>query len=70
MPEPVSGRYHIFAAPDDHGHRIAEDGKCPCGTYSRPDQPYIILHRTSDGREYVEDAEAIINPKEPHDRAP
>jgi hypothetical protein len=51
----------IFPIPDADGHRIAEDGICPCGAIRRADEPNLVVHRSADGREFVEDAEAIFN---------
>ena len=49
---------HIFAVPDE-GHRICEDRACPCGPKIDIEHR-LVIHRSDDGREYVEEAEAII----------
>ncbi len=51
---------HVFAVPDKIGHRIAEGGQCPCGAYVRPENPRIVLHRSADQREIIEEAEEIL----------
>lgn len=56
---PGTETQHVFPVPDADGHRIAEDGECPCGP-RRDDELNIIVHRSSDSREAVEDAERIL----------
>lgn len=57
---PGTEMQHVFPVPDADGHRIAEDGKCPCGAWIREDAPGVVLHRSRDAREVIEDAEAIL----------
>ena len=51
---------HIFPVPDAGGHRISEDGECPCGARRDPECPSLVMHRSRDHREAVEEAEALL----------
>lgn len=56
---------HIFPLLDSNGHRIAEDGECPCGAARDSEAPSLVVHRAWDGRDVIEQAEAIVNGRKP-----
>lgn len=55
---------HVFPLNDEHKH-VLEGTCCPCSPVVEWEhEEALVIHRSWDGREFVEEAENIINKKE------